>query len=121
MDTPSMSVLAITNAPTFASVLMLERSQVRSHEAVFSACYDIRRSVQKLPDSRMRVGSKLLLCFHRDEVPLIEHGQPVRNAERAVKSMGDDKNRHSESLLEKENEVVQPRRHDGIETGGRLI
>src|SRR5579871_6615645 len=114
-------MLTRTNAPTFASVLMYELPEVRSHESLFSTGCGIRFSIEELPNPRMGVHQKLLLWIDSNEMALIKHGEAVGDSERTLQGMSNNEYCYAESFLQVKDELVDACRDDWIEACGRLI
>jgi hypothetical protein len=69
----------------------------------------------------MIVTRELLLCAHRDQATLVEHGHTVGDAKCALQLMGDNNDRHAKRAFQEKDQFIQSRRDDRIEPRGRFV
>src|SRR5258705_4722124 len=81
----------------------------------------LRDTVKKLPDARILTCLNFFLRSDRAERTLVQHGDAIRDTECAGHFVGDYDDSHLERLLQKQNQFIQIRGNNEVETGNWLI
>jgi hypothetical protein len=78
-------------------------------------------AVQKLTHARVRAGAHLLGGSERNNFSFVDEDHAVSNEKRAGEFVRDHNDGHVKRFLQFENELINARRDDGIESRGRLV
>ena len=77
--------------------------------------------IEKLPDTRIRAGFEGVFILNRYERTFVQHSDAIGDAECARYLMGHNQNGHLAHAFQQENQFIQLRRYDGIQTSGGFV
>src|SRR5947209_7226452 len=83
--------------------------------------FGLRYAVQELPDARVRVLPQLLPRAEGHDIPLVEQQHAIGDQESARQLVGHYHDGYPECLLELQDQVVDPRGDDRVQTGRGLV